>query len=170
MIHAAQQPSVDSAYERHLRIVALRRDAERTFLDLGRELDIFVRQKEYKLLGYTSVKAYCGDPDVKLSYSTIRRAIRVKRIFIDKLKVPPEELIDIGMTNLDLLTPHINQENAERLLADAAALSKTDLEQTLPLLPPYVVRYRDWARAWKRAAKKWRALARMNVVLRRERE
>jgi len=163
---------VDDAHARHLRIVALRRDAERTFLDLGAELYEFHKSRGWAALGYRSFNSYLGDPDVDLTRSIAYATIQIHAKFVAELDCPTDGLIDAGMSKLALLAPVVDEGNVDDWLADASTLSRTDLRQKIAVdcganvLP---VRYRDWARAWKRAAKKWRQRARMSVVLRRER-
>lgn len=149
----------DTAYERHLRIVALREVTEKTFLALGAELYEFNRKHDYISLGHPSMNSYLADPDVDINRRAAYRLTRIHRIYVEELGCDTVALLAAGISKLDLMSVHVDAENVDEWLANAAALSRSDLRQEMEvaglLESGNSVNWRQRAWVWKRAAKKW---------------
>ena len=154
---------MESAYERHRRIVELRDTLERNALELGEALYWFEREKQYRQLGYDSFNAYLADPDVNIGRSTAFKFKRVYALFVLRLECPAAGLLEAGADKLEVIAPHVDSENVDEWVATAAALSRSDLRQEVAVAfgvdkaaPFNATRWR-WA--WKRSAKVWRKRA-----------
>jgi hypothetical protein len=121
------------AWARHQRIVALRQLVEQTFLELGEELYWFEREQAYRDIGYPSFNAYLGDPEVNISRSLAYRLKGVYQRFVLELGSPAARLLEAGADKLDVIRPHVDQDNADEWINKASALSRSDLRHEVRL-------------------------------------
>jgi len=154
---------MESAYERHRRIVELRDTLERNALELGEALYWFERERGYRVLGYDSFNAYLADPDVNIGRSTAFKFKRVYQLFIYQLECPAAGLLEAGADKLEVIAPHVDESNVDEWVATAAALSRSDLRKEVARefgvdgSAPFNAT--GWRWVWKRAAKIWRKRA-----------
>ncbi len=125
------QVMAGEAWERHQRIVALRNEFENSFLGLGEELYWFESKKQYKDLGHDTFESYLADPDVDIGRRMAFMLKGVYQTFVLNLKVQPAALLPAGTDKLELLRPHVTEENVTEWLDKAAALSRSDLRREI---------------------------------------
>lgn len=143
----------DDAWERHRRIVELRRDLEGSFLALGKELFEFRENEVWKQLEYPTLHAYLADPEVDLGRSTAFRLMAIHHDYVLCYEVPPVGLLEAGNAKLDMLRPYMTSANVEEWVDRAGTLTRSDLSAAIkaelkpppPPLPPgkYRVLYAD---------------------------
>lgn len=117
------------ARARHARILDLRNQSAAAFLELGEELYWFEKEGHYQALGHPTFEAYLADPDVDISRRTAFRIKGVYKKYVVDLKVPPVALTSAGPAKLDVIRPHVTEENVDAWVARAAALSRADLRE-----------------------------------------
>jgi hypothetical protein len=130
-----EQFSIDVAWERHNRIVAMRHEVESTFLGLAKELYFFEKEKQYIEIGHPTFESYLADPDVDI---TRRLAFMLKGIyqtFVIEQKVQPVALLEAGTSKLEIIRPHVTEENIDDLLSQAKTLSRSDLRIAVGNMP-----------------------------------
>ena len=118
------------AWGRYRRIVELKRQIEKNFLDIGQELYEFQRLGQWKL-NWPSFNSFLADPDVNISKRHAYRLIRVWREYAIGLNVQSEELIAIGGTKLEMMASYVDEKNIDKMLNMAATLSRSDLKAEL---------------------------------------
>ena len=148
----AQIPTEDAWLSKE-RIVQHRNNIEGECLRLGEELYWFNKDKKYKALGCDTFKVFLGDPDVDFSQSTAKKLMGIYETFVMWLEVYPDTLLKTGWTKLDMVRPYVSEYNVDELVAQATALSRSDLKiwlqdefgpQPVPLPPGvYNVIYAD---------------------------
>ena len=125
----------NAAWERHCRIVTLRNQAERTFLELGEELYWFEKERQYETLGHDSFNAYLADPEVDISRAMAYRLKGVYEKYILELSVDKDgiaaRLLPVGADKLDAIRPYVDEDNVDEWLDKAATLSRSDLRQEI---------------------------------------
>jgi N6-adenosine-specific RNA methylase IME4 len=120
-------PTTD-AYQRHEKIKELRDLAVATFLDLGKELYYFERDKQYLELDHPTFESYLADPDVDISR---RMAFRMKGIYAKytlELEVTTLSLLRAGYSKLDIIRPYIDKTNVDSWINKAETLSYKDIQ------------------------------------------
>ena len=120
-----------SSWERHKKIVSYRNLAVSTFLELGKELYWFEREKQYRDLDHPTFDSYLADPDVDISR---RLAFILKGVyctFVLEFNSASDALLKAGYNKLDVIRPYVDQTNVDDLLADAQALSRSDLRKQI---------------------------------------
>jgi len=126
-------------WERHLRIVDLRNQAEDTFLDLGRELYFFQQQEGYVVLGHPSFESYLADPEVDIGRRTAFMLKAIYETYVLGLCCEPAALLPCGYSKLDIMRSFMTQENVMEWIGTAAALSRSDLKKELgEAFPPEI--------------------------------
>lgn len=143
----------DEAWSRHQRIIELRNRAEKTFLELGKELYEFGQEKVWRSLGYDSFKQYLADPEIDISPPVASKLITVHLRWVIDFGVSPEKLLPGGYNKTYMLSPYLGKKQTSELLNVAQSLSKRDLEEWIsenfpkpqPPLPDgeYMVKYAD---------------------------
>ncbi len=121
----------NTAWERHVKIIALRQTIERMGLEMGKELYYFQAERDYLKLDYPSFESYLGSPELAISRRTAFRLIRVYRRWVVELGYDLEKLTEAGTTKLDILASHVTDANSPKLLNMAETLSRSDLQAEL---------------------------------------
>lgn len=116
-------------HERDQNIKTLKRAIETFSIKMGQELYYFSEGGQYLDLGYISFSAYLADPDVDIRRSTAFALKRVYKTLVLDLKVCPDGLP--GWTKLELICPHITEENKTELISSAETLSRSDLKKLM---------------------------------------
>ena len=150
MVLKVQTDKHEVAFNRYRRIVNLKWSAEKTFLELGKELYAFQEGQQWRELEYRSFSAFLGDPDVNIAERTAFRLIRVWKQFVLALNVQQEKLIAIGGSKLDMIAGHVSEENIDTLLNSAATLSRSDLRAYLTGVEPNYKNF-DWREGLREA-------------------
>ena len=150
--HALAQPSAaecQRAYERYNLFLAHRTDAIRSFLLMGGDLLHFYETELWRAMGFDTFGAFATAP-IKSggcgmeSYRATMRYVAIHRRYVRELRVPEKDLVECGVYKLDVLMPHVNEDNAREQVEMAKTQSREDLEATLrnrpdPPLPTRVV-------------------------------
>ena len=121
----------DDAWERHRRIVGLRNDIERSFLELGKELHFFHQDEQFKDLNYPTLDAYLADPVVDIGRRMAYYAISVYRHYALILESAPAALLEVGIVKAAMMIPYVTRRNMDELLASASTLSRRGLRDYL---------------------------------------
>ena len=129
----------DPAWERHVRIVALKQYIEELGLQMGKELYLFQKEKGYNTLGHPSFESYLGSPELAISRRTAYRLIRVYRRWVIELGYELEQLTEAGTTKLDMLAAHVDEGSKDRYLNMAATLSRSDLQAEIDGTEPIYI-------------------------------
>lgn len=145
MVKAITVNEEHSAFNRYRRIVNLKWQVERSFLEIGAELYEFQRLKEWRDLDYSSFNAFLADPEVNIARRTAHRMIRVWKEYVLRLEVQAEKLIAVGGTKLDMIASHVDENNVDKWLNTAVTLSKSDLRAEIDGKEPVfkLVAWRD---------------------------
>ena len=90
-------------------------------------------KKLYKKLGYRSFNAYLADPEVGINRATAYKLVSIYRDLIMDQSIQKDQFVEIGQDKLAIIRPYKieHPDLLEELLADAKALSKTDLRKQL---------------------------------------
>ena len=141
----------DETWQRHERICALRNLVERSFLQIGEDLLWMKETRAYLQLGHPTFESYIADPDVDIGRRSAYMSMRCFLVFVQRLHMDEPLLLEAGTSKLDLVAPHVNEENADELVNMAASLSRSDLRDMLnqmfgddatpPLSTDYRTRY-----------------------------
>ena len=118
-----QRVNNNEAWERFVRIKQLKQHAEEMMLVIGQELYEFQRQKQYEPLGYDTFEAFLADPDIDIARRTAYRMIRVYKTYILELGCATEALTAAGVSKLDMIAPHVNEDDNIYMLNMASPLS-----------------------------------------------
>ena len=134
--------TVDDAWERRQRVIALRIHLEETFLELARELVQVFEGTDWEdgKLNCGSFQAYLADPEVDISYRTAMQLMEVYERYIITLSLGRVPLLTAGYPKLYTMIPYITEQNADELVALAGTLTRKDLkirlEEMFPAPPP----------------------------------
>jgi len=117
----------DSERAHYLRqeIINLRISATEQFFRLGEVLKE-VQDKEYWRMGYESFTEYFSDPEFSLKKSTVYHAIKLFETFADQ-----KPLLDIPVSKLIMIAPHVTEKNKDEMVEAARGLSRGDLRHEL---------------------------------------
>jgi hypothetical protein len=87
--------------------------------------------QHWELLGCDSFEAWLADPEIDLHPRHAYRMVQVWRELVVDRGVPPEALETVEVTKASVVLPAIRagKATAEDALADAAALSRSDLQE-----------------------------------------
>jgi hypothetical protein len=125
-----QQEITERAHELHTEIVRRCAAIRTAWVELAAFLHAFMDDRGWEVLGYDSENAYFADPEVGIGPTHGRRLLRVYRALVVERAVPPGELAGVEITKLDVTLPAVKAGDVdlERAIADARALSRSDLE------------------------------------------
>ena len=130
----------DDAWERHKRIVGYRNLAEKTFLALGEELYHFEDLKQYTDLGHPTFESYLADPDVDIARRTAFVIKGIYKKYVMELQSASDALLPVGYNKLEVMRPHMIENNVDEWVIKAATLSRSDLkieiDKAFPPPPP----------------------------------
>lgn len=97
------------------------------FFQMG-EIMKEIREKELWRESYDGFRAFYSDPELGFKKSSVNHAIKLVNLF-PKWK----SVLDVHVSKLIMIAPHIQKENKKELLSMARALSKSDLHHQLTL-------------------------------------
>jgi len=116
-------------YDRHQNILTLKNAIEIFALKLGEELHYFYRDQQYLDLDYVSFNAYLEDPEVSIGVNMGYTLKRVYKKLVLDLGLLPEVMPP--WTKLEVICPHITEENKTELITSAETLSRSDLKKLM---------------------------------------
>jgi hypothetical protein len=122
--------------EDYNRFLTHRRDAEATFLLMGLDILRFEANETWRLLGFDSMADFCEAPIETHglgmgSYRQAQRLALVARTYKIEMKCDDQQLLEIGSTKLDIISPYVTEDNLEEMLQQAQSQSKRDLERSV---------------------------------------
>jgi len=128
----------DDAWQRHQRIIGLRQDLQRSFLELGKELYELREAEQWKELGHPTFNSYVADPEVDLGRMTAFRLMSTYSRYMLELQVTPVLLLQAGYSKLYMLHSYMKPTNVEEWVDRAGTLSRSDLSKAIreELKPP----------------------------------
>lgn len=118
-----------TAWDRHNRIVGLRKLSIGAFFELGKELYYFEKEQQYKELDYVSFNQYLADIDISRRTAFQLKGIFETFILNTNLTSAPDALLSAGVTKLDMIRPVVNDTNMEEWINKASTLSRSDLKK-----------------------------------------
>lgn len=142
-----------TAHARHTRLVELRNLGETIFLELGRELFEFERDRCYTILNYHSFNSYLASSGVDISPRTAYRLKAVYKKYVLDLDLPPLSLVAAGYTKLSMIAEQVDSDNVSEWIAKAETLSRADIIRELKdndvnYQEPPIVKLLDSAKVW----------------------
>jgi len=118
----------NEAWERHKCILEWRRIGETSFLELGKELYEMRETRGWEKLGHVTFNAYLADPDgVNMKKSAAYAMIGNYKRYKLELNCPTVGLLTAGWGKLDVVRPHVTEENVEEWVRKAGVLSRSSL-------------------------------------------
>ena len=124
----------DYVFQVDVEVKQLKKDINGGFLELAKRLKEIRDNKYYIQLDYDTFEAYIAQPELGFDRTSVYRFISIYEKFVIELKVPHEGLLSLDYNKLDMLIPHITEENKEELLNKAQTLSRSDLREEMQLL------------------------------------
>ncbi len=96
------------AQANHQRIIALKQEATRSFILLGKALKENKEQRYFEPLGYSTFESYIDSSLVGLARSSVYSLIAVYETFVEKFGYSLKELLEVDYSKLDRIRPVIN--------------------------------------------------------------
>jgi hypothetical protein len=114
-------------------IIECRMNIEANFIQLAGLLKRVRDEKLYVVLDHKTFESYIADPDLAMSRSKAYKLIRTWELYVEKLSIPKQILIDIGSKRLEIISPLVpamilEEHHREDWLNKARELSRSDLE------------------------------------------
>jgi hypothetical protein len=120
------------------RFLGHRSDLEGAYLFIGQDMEYFLQNNSWEALGFESFAEFCEAPvesaGCGFSHREGQRAAQRYRRFIDELGQSFSEVSSIGKSNLNVILPHVDEENVDELLSKAKTLSWRDLSYEMKSL------------------------------------
>ena len=104
---------------------------ETIFLELGRELFEFERDKCYQTLNYHSFNSYLASSGVDISPRTAYRLKAVYKKYVLEMELEPLTLVTAGYTKLSMIAEQVDENNVSEWIAKAETLSRADIIREL---------------------------------------
>ena len=115
----------DKAHELREELKVIKEAANEHFFRMGEVLRE-IKDKEYWKMGWASFEAYYSDPELSIPSSTVYHSIKVVDKFSDWKKI-----VDIPISKLIAIAPHVNEKNRTDLIVASRVLSRGDLRHEL---------------------------------------
>ncbi len=122
-------PKELTAEDVHNNIVTLQYAIDTLHLHLGKQLHIFCEGEMWLEKDCRTFEEYLATPEVHVKRTTAFALKRLYKKIVLDLNIPPDGLP--GWTLLDVICPHINEENKDALLASASTLTRSDLRRLM---------------------------------------
>lgn len=125
------------AFDLYSQCIYLKRKQGELALEFGYVLKKIKDEKLYQYMGeggFVSFEQFLINPEINLKYNTAMMYIRVYEFYIEQLKLPKEDLIDIPINRLNELTGKIKDLPKEKQIEwveKAKTLARTDFEKEL---------------------------------------
>jgi len=125
MNKALTKTDAKRAHELRQELLTIKLVATEHFFRTG-EILKEIRDEEYWKTGWHSFEAYYSDPELGFKTSTVYHAIKLVETFPNWRK-----LIDIPVSKLIMIAPHITRKNEPDLIVASRSLSRGDLRHEL---------------------------------------
>lgn len=128
-------------HDRYQHVVYLIVQQRKLFLSLGKELKDIKEGKLYKEMGeggYETWDQFLASPEIDLRRSTADMYIKVYSFYIEKMKLPEEEVLQIPVGRLNLMSAKLEslpEDQRKEFIAKAITLGYTDFQQEARLAP-----------------------------------
>ncbi len=125
------------AFDLYNRVIFLKRKQSELALELGYTLKRIKEKKLYLYMGeggFSSFEQFLANPEISINYNTAFAYIRVYEYFIEQLKLPKEQLLNIPFNRLHQLTGKIKnlpKEEQIEWVEKAKHLGRLDFEKEL---------------------------------------
>jgi len=116
---------ITNKIDRFAKLIHHKAELGKHFLKIGEQL--YHLKDEYADHGFVSFNALLADPDVDISRTTAYKLKGIYEDFVLKLNVEPVLLRDCSTEKLEIIRPHVTEENKDSLIAQAQTLSRSDL-------------------------------------------
>jgi len=130
--------NIDEAHTNYTSICNLRHSINNGFWVLVEQLKNCREQKYWETLGYDSFASYLAQPEIDFNLHTVDNWITTYNRIKEHNLLPPEGVIDIGISKLSMIAPYLTTENASDLLYKAKTLSRNDLRSEMTGIEPIV--------------------------------
>ena len=117
----------DQAHQNYTQICSLRHSINNGFWILVEQLKQCRENRYWAALGYESFSSYLAQPEIDFHEHTVDNWITTYNHIKAHNLLPPEGVIDIAISKLSIIAPHLTEDNAEELLEKARTLSRRDL-------------------------------------------
>ena len=121
--------NADQAHENYVYISKLRKDISNGFWMLVGELKKCRDNRYWAVLGNQTWASYLAQPEIDFNEHTVDNWITIYNRIKECHLLPPEGVIDIDISKLAVVLPHLTPENGEELLQKAKNLSRSDLRE-----------------------------------------
>jgi len=122
------------AFDLYQKTIFLLKEQRKLFLDLGFVLAQIKNNQLYKQMGdggFDTWRSFLANPEINISPSTADVYIKVYEFYIEKLKLPRKEVLEIPLVRLNMMKSKLeslNEEERGELLAKAKTLSYEDFK------------------------------------------
>jgi len=109
-------PQNDLAWSLYKEVQTLLRRQGELFLLLGKDLKTIRDQKLYRYLGeggFDTFRDFLNNPEIGIRESTAYLYIRIYEYYIERLKIPTEEVVQIPLNRLMRLLPRLKEREDE---------------------------------------------------------
>lgn len=110
------------------------KDQRALFLDLGSVLSKIKNGELYKECGnggFDTWRSFLADPEISITPSTADVYIKVYEFYIERLKMPRQDVVGIPLVRLNMMKSkleNLNEEDRSELIAKARTLSYEDFK------------------------------------------
>jgi len=109
-------PQNDLAWSLYKEVQTLLRRQGELFLLLGKDLKTIRDQKLYRYLGeggFDTFRDFLNNPEIGIRESTAYLYIRIYEYYVERLKIPTEEVVQIPLNRLMRLLPRLKEREDE---------------------------------------------------------
>ena len=119
--------TTDTAHENYTKICSLRHSINNGFWVLVEELKKCRESKLWAVLGYDTFASYLAQPEIDFHEHTVDNWITTYNRIKEYHLLPQCGSIEMAVSRLAIVAPHLTKENATDLLYKAKTLSRSDL-------------------------------------------
>jgi len=122
------------AFDLYQKTIFLLKEQRKLFLDLGFVLAQIKNNQLYKQMGdggFDTWRSFLANPEINISPSTADVYIKVYEFYIEKLKLPRKEVLEIPLVRLNMMKSKLeslDDEGKADLLSKAKTLSYNDFK------------------------------------------
>lgn len=122
------------AFDLYQKTIFLLKEQRKLFLDLGFVLSQIKNNQLYKQIGeggFDNWRQFLANPEINISPSTADVYIKVYEYYIEDLKLPREEILEIPLVRLNMMKSKLeslDDEGKADLLSKAKTLSYNDFK------------------------------------------
>jgi len=119
--------NTDQAHENYTQICSLRHSINNGFWVLVEQLKTCRENRYWQALGYETWASYLAQPEIDFHEHTVDNWITTYNHIKAYNLLPQYGSIDMAISRLAIVAPHLTKENASDLLYKAKTLSRSDL-------------------------------------------